>query len=68
VQRTNAILASQKKHEPTIDQLDYTTSLSRALAYYSAHTGAKEQKLFAIEFFSKKEPKIAKQLKKLPDS
>ena len=65
--KNQAILASQKKHEPTIDQLDYTTSLSRALGYYSTHTGAKEQKLFAIEFFSKKEPKIAKQLKKLPD-
>ena len=65
--KNQAILASQKKHEPTIDQLNYTSSLSRALAYYSAYTGAKEQKLFAIEFFSKKEPKIAKQLKKLPD-
>jgi hypothetical protein len=65
--KNQAILASQKKFEPTIDQLDFTTSLSRALGYYSIHTGVKEQKLFAIEFFSKKEPKIAKQLKKLPD-
>jgi hypothetical protein len=65
--KNQAILASQKKFEPTIDQLDFTTSLSRALGYYSVHTGVKEQKLFAIEFFSKKEPKIAKQLKKLPD-
>ena len=65
--KNQAILASQKKFEPTIDQLDFTTSLSRALGYYSTHTGAKEQRLFAIEFFSKKEPKIAKQLKKLPD-
>lgn len=65
--KNRAILASQKKYEPTIDQLEFTTSLSRALGYYSVHTGAKEQKLFTIEFFSKKEPKIAKQLKKLPD-
>jgi hypothetical protein len=65
--KNQAILASQKKFEPTIDQLDFTTSLSRALGYYSVHTGSKEQRLFAIEFFSKKEPKIAKQLKKLPD-
>lgn len=65
--KNQAILASQKKHEPTIDLLDFTTSLSRALGYYSTHTGAKEQKMFTIEFFSKKEPKIAKQLKKLPD-
>jgi len=65
--KNQAILLSQKKFEPTIDQLDFTTSLSRALGYYSVNTGAKEQKLFTIEFFSKKEPKIAKQLKKLPD-
>jgi len=65
--KNQAILASQKKFEPTIDQIDFTTSLSRALGYYSTHTGAKEQKMFTIEFFSKKEPKIAKQLKKLPD-
>ena len=61
--KNQAILLSQKKHEPTIDQIDFTTSLSRALGYYSVHTGAKEQKMFTIEFFSKKEPKIAKQLK-----
>ena len=65
--KNQAILASQKKFEPTIDQLDYQVSLSRALTYYSVQTGSKEQRLFAIEFFSKKEPKIAKQLKKLPD-
>ena len=65
--KNQAILASQKKFEPTIDQLDYQVSLSRALTYYSVQTGAKEQRLFALEFFAKKEPKIAKQLKKLPD-
>jgi len=65
--KNQAIFASQKKFEPTIDQLDYQISLSRALTYYSVHTGSKEQKMFTIEFFSKKEPKIAKQLKKLPD-
>ena len=65
--KNNAILLSQKKFEPTLDQIDFTVSLSRALTYYSVNTGAKEQKMFAIDFFLKKEPKIAKQLKKLPD-
>lgn len=65
--KNRAILASQKSYEPKIDQLDFQTSLSRALAYYSANTAAKEQKTFALEYFLKKEPKIAKQLRKLPD-
>ena len=65
--KNQSILLSQKKFEPTIDQIDFTVSLSRALTYYSVNTGSKEQKMFAIEFFSKKELKIAKQLKKLPD-
>jgi hypothetical protein len=43
--KNNAILLSQKKHEPTIDQIDFTTSLSRALGYYSVQTSAKEQNL-----------------------
>tara|TARA_R110000796_G_scaffold34020_4_gene87915 strand:- start:5891 stop:7000 length:1110 start_codon:yes stop_codon:yes gene_type:complete len=62
-----ALLVSQKSYEPTLDQDNFTNSLGRALTHYSQNTGSKEQKLYALEFFNKKEPKIAKQLKKLSD-
>lgn len=65
--KNRALLASQKSYEPSIDHDNFTNSLGRALTYYSQNTNSKEQKGYAIEFFSKKEPKIAKQLKKLPD-
>ena len=65
--KNRALLASQKSYEPSIDQDNFKSSLGSALTYYSQNTSPKEQKIYAIEFFTKKEPKIAKQLKKLPD-
>lgn len=65
--KNRALLASQKSYEPSIDRDNFKSSLGNALTYYSQNSSSKEQKQYAMDFFSKKEPKIAKQLKKLPD-
>ena len=65
--KNRALLASQKSYEPSIDKDNYKSSLGSALTYYSQNVSPKDQKVYAVEFFSTKEPKIAKQLKKLPD-
>ena len=65
--KNQAILASQKTNEPKIDHDNFANSLGRALGYYSSNYGSKEQKLYAIAYFTKANLRVAKQLKKLPD-
>jgi len=65
--KNRSILANQKTKEPEIDTSNFNLSLGTALSNYSQNTTSKEQKQYAIEFFSKKEPKIAKSLRKLPE-
>ena len=65
--KNRSILATQKTKEPTIDVDNFSFSLGTALSNYSQNTTTKEQKQYAIDYFSKREPKIAKSLKKLPE-
>lgn len=68
--KNRKLLAKQTNGEPDLDwnsKEDQDQGLANALNWYSANTGKKEQKNFALEYFKSNDKSIYSRLKELED-
>lgn len=61
-----AQLLKGSKFEPVVNEGD-TSAFQRALNWYSANSGTKDQKSYTVDYIKTYDPTLAKQLNKLPD-